>query len=171
MTEELQHEEGLAEPEDESLSGVEESGGEETETGSPVSGEDEVTQAAARLAELEQTLVDRDTEIAELKRTGEELTEKCNALGNALAEAVAGYKEMVVQANPEVIGELIEGDTIESINKSLEQAKTLVSKVRQGVEEEISLMKVPAGAPERTPQDLSALSPREKIRYAIGGNE
>ena len=51
----------------------------------------------------------------------------------------------------------------------VEKAKALVSRVKQGVEAEVSLAKVPAGAPERTLPDLSALSPREKIQYAIGG--
>ncbi len=90
---------------------------------------------------------------------------------NSLAEAVASYKAVVVQTNPEVIEELISGDTIEAISESLEKAKTLVSRVRQGVEAEISLAKVPAGAPERTSPDLSTLSPREKIQYAIGGKK
>ena len=89
-------------------------------------------------------------------------------LSNALAEAVASYKTVVVQANPEVIDELINGDTIEAINESMSKAKDLVSKVRQGVEAEISSAKIPAGAPERTSPDLSALSPREKIQYAVG---
>ena len=65
--------------------------------------------------------------------------------------------------------ELITGDTVEAINQSLENAGTLISKVRQGLEEEASRVRVPAGAPQRAPLDLSALSPREKIQYAIGG--
>ena len=86
-----------------------------------------------------------------------------------MAEAVASYKTLVAQLNPEVLEELITGDTIEVINQSLEKAKTLISRVRQGLEAEITAGKVPAGAPVRTPPDLSALSPREKINYAIGG--
>jgi hypothetical protein len=70
-----------------------------------------------------------------------------------------------------VLEELITGDTIESINESLKKAKTLVSQVRQGLETEIAGAKIPAGAPPRTPPDLSALSPREKIQYAIGGKQ
>ena len=90
------------------------------------------------------------------------------ALNDSLSKAVASYKAVVARANPEVIEELITGDTISSIDDSLYRAKELVSKVRRGVESEISLAKVPAGAPERTSPDLSALSPREKIQYAMG---
>jgi len=38
------------------------------------------------------------------------------------------------------------------------------------MEEEVSKARIPAGAPQRVPPDLSALSPREKIQYAIGGS-
>jgi len=128
-----------------------------------------LAKANAHLIELEQVVSSKDDEIAALKQAKAELDEGLTAISNSLAEAVVSYKAMVVQANPEVIEELISGDTIESINESMDKAKTLVSKVRQGVEAEISLAKIPAGAPERTSLDLSALSPRDKIQYAIGG--
>ncbi len=106
-----------------------------------------------------------------MKRTSEELEERCRTLDESLTEAVTGYKALVIKSNPEIIEDLINGNTIESINESLEKAKALVNRVRQGVEAEISKVKVLAGAPERSSPDLSALSPAEKIRYAIGGNE
>jgi len=77
----------------------------------------------------------------------------------------------VVESHPEVLEELITGDSVESINESLNKAQTLVSRVRQGLETEITLAKVPTGAPERTSPDLSSLSPREKIQYALGGKQ
>ncbi len=163
-------------PGDQSPPEVEESGqGTVSEVGvvepeSLVAQEDEeLTKANTRLIELEQAIASRDSEIDTLRQAKAELEEKLTITGNSLAEAVASYKTMVVQANPEVLEELISGDTIGSINESLSRAKTLISKVRQGVEAEISLSRVPACAPERTVPDLSALSPREKIQYAIGG--
>jgi uncharacterized coiled-coil protein SlyX len=119
--------------------------------------DEELTRANARITELEQAVAGSE--------------EKLTTIQNSLAEAVAGYKAMVVQANSEVLEELVTGDTVESINDSLNKAKTLVSRVRQGLETEISGAKIPAGAPQRTPPDLSALSPREKIQYAIGGKK
>jgi len=123
---------------------------------------EELAKANARIIELKQ-------EAAGLKQALAESEEKLTTINHSLAEAVAVYKELVAQSNPEVLEELIIGDTIEAINESLENAKTLVSRVRQGLEAEITAGKVPAGAPIRTPPDLSALSPREKINYAIGG--
>jgi hypothetical protein len=92
-----------------------------------------------------------------------------NKLNESLKQAVASYKALVVQSNQDVPEELISGDSIEAITGSLVSAKELVAKIRKGMEAEISLVRVPAGAPERTAPDLSALSPREKIQYAIGG--
>ena len=115
----------------------------------------ELETKVATVSELEQAIAARDSEISTLKQS--------------TAETVASYKAMVVQANPGVMEELITGDTIEAINQSLESAKALISKVRQGLEAEVASGKIPAGAPQRTTPDLSALSPREKIQYAIGG--
>ena len=130
--------------------------------------DEELARLNTHLNELEQVIADRGGEIATMKQTEVELGEKVATISDSLKEAVASYKTAVVQANPEVLAELISGDTIEAINESLNQAKALVSKVRQGLEAEISLAKVPAGAPERTSPDFSGLSPREKIQQAIG---
>ncbi len=123
----------------------------------------------AAINRLEQTLAVKDSEIAALKQALNEAERKMADLGEALAQAVAAYKELVVQANPGVLAELITGDTVEQVNESLKNAQALVDRVRQEMEAEASKTRIPAGAPQRAPLDLSALSPREKIQYAIGG--
>jgi len=117
--------------------------------------------------ETERDKVQKDTEISRLTERTEELVGKVAGLSEALSRAVSSYKAMVVRANPDIIEELISGDTIESIDESLTRGKELVSKVKQGMETAVSREKVPAGAPERTLPDLSTLSAREKIHYAI----
>jgi len=147
----------------------------QTEKQNPPSGEE---LGESRLPELEGLLAQKDEElakandrIAELERTVAESGEKLTTISDSLAEAVASYRALVVESHPEVLEEFISGDTVEAINESLSQAKTLVSKVRQGLEAEITLAKVPTGAPERTSHDLSALSPREKIQYGLGDKQ
>ncbi len=137
----------------------------------PESEGDDSVEVSSRVAELEQAVTEKDGEIDRLRRTSEELEDRCRTLEETLSGAVTGYKTLVIKSNPDIIEDLINGSTIESINESLEKAKELVSRVRQGVEAEISKVKVPMGAPERSSPDLSTLSPAEKIRYAIGGNE
>jgi len=130
-----------------------------------------ISEPESLVAQKEEELAEANGRIAELEQAVAGTEEKLTTINNSLTEAVASYKAMVVQANPEVLEELVTGDTIESINDSLKQAKTLIGRVRQGLEVEISAAKIPAGAPQRTPLDLSSLSPREKIRYAIGGKK
>jgi len=120
--------------------------------------------AESRVTELEALVAQKDEELTQANSRVSELEQ-------VVAKAVASYKAMVTQSNSEVPEELISGDTIDSVNESLMKAKTLIGKVRQGLEAEITSSKVPAGAPLRTPPDLSALSPREKIQYAIGGKK
>ena len=126
--------------------------------------DEELAEANAHIAELESLVVEKDAHIAELEQA---MTET----GNALAQAITSYKALVVKSNPGIPEELITGGTIEAINQSVEDAQTLVTRVRQGLEAELVVSRVPAGAPQRAPVVLSALSPREKIQYAIGGKK
>jgi uncharacterized coiled-coil protein SlyX len=123
----------------------------------------------AAIIRLEQKLASKDSEIAALKQALDEAERKLADLSNALSQAVASYKALVVQANPGVLAELITGNTIEEVNESLKNAQALIERVRQEMETEASKTRIPAGSPQRAPLDLSALSPREKIKYAIGG--
>ena len=120
-----------------------------------------LSQAEARITELEQGMAERDSELAKSAET-------LSTLKNSLAQAVASYRAQVVKANPDILPELITGDSLEAIDQSLASARALIFRVKQGLEAEVAKSRVPAGAPQRTMPDLSVLSPREKIQYAIG---
>ena len=107
----------------------------------------------ARIAQLEQGISSRDSELTVIK--------------GSLSGAVAKYRAATLANAPEIPAELVKGESIDEIDASLEQARGIVSKVRQQLEADAEANKVPTGAPERTPQDLSALSPAEKIAYAL----
>jgi uncharacterized coiled-coil protein SlyX len=130
---------------------------------------EELEQVKSRVIELEALVAQRDEELAKANAHVSELEQVVVESDGNLAQAVSSYKALVVKSNPGVLEELVAGDTIEDINASLEKAKSIVGRVRQGLEAEMASAKVPAGAPERIPTDLSTLSPREKIQYAIGG--
>jgi predicted RNase H-like nuclease (RuvC/YqgF family) len=131
----------------------------------------ELESSQAAIAELEQALAARDAEVAVLNQSLEEARKAVDELGKSLPEAVAAYKGLVVQANPGVPVEMIAGDSIAAINESLGSARTLVERVRREIEAEAARTRIPAGAPQRTPPDMSALSAREKIQYALGGTQ
>jgi len=131
-----------------------------------------------RLNELEKTLAAKDEElgkaralISDLEVSMAEASDEKSNLNESLSQAILNYKALVIQSNPGIPEELIYGGSIEAINESLKSAGELVAKVRNGVEAEISSVKVPAGAPQRKSIELSTLSPREKIQYAIGGKK
>ncbi len=131
--------------------------------------ERELKAREATIGELQEALTARDTEIAGLKQTISESEGKLSEINALLSQAVASYRELVVTAHPEIPPELITGDSVASVDESLRSAQALVDKVKQGIEAETAKTRVPAGSPPRTPLDLSVLSPREKIQYAIGG--
>jgi len=142
--------------------------------------EDELAQLRARVGELEAALAQKEAEvteasarITELEQALAESTDSLNRIGDSQKQAVSSYRALVIQSNPGVIEELITGDTVDEIDASLERAESLLSRVRSELEEEASKSRVPAGAPQRASIDLSALSPVEKIRYAIsqGGRQ
>jgi len=132
-------------------------------------GDEEIVRVKARIAELEEIATTSMDEMASLRQSMAEMEGKLSDSTKSLVEAVSRYREMVIQTNPGIPAELISGDSIDSVDESLRSARSLVGKVRQGLENEVSLGRVPAGAPERRPPDLSTLSPREKIQYGIGG--
>lgn len=134
-------------------------------------GEARLSEAGARITEMEQMTAERESEVAALKHSLASSGETLDSVKTSLAQAVSSYRALVVQANPDVLDELVAGDSVEAVNQSLGNAQALISRVRQGLEVEASRMRVPAGAPQRTLPDLSALSPREKIQYAVGSNK
>ena len=122
----------------------------------------------SRLSELEQALAERDDRIADLKQSLAGLETQLAELKDGRSQAIASYRELVVRSNPELPEELITGDSVEEIDKSLAGAQALIDRVRQRLETEIAGARIPAGSPLRAPADLSALSPQEKIQYAMG---
>ncbi len=132
--------------------------------------EDELTKALAgvktRVAELEEILARKNDEIVTLTLSKDNLDKKIEALSKSLAEAVNGYRSMVVQANPEIPVEMLGGNTIEAVGESLKQAKELVTKVKKRLETDLMGSHIPSGAPERS-IPVFDLSPREKIRQGI----
>lgn len=130
---------------------------------------EQLEDASSKVIALEDLLAEREEQLAKANARISELEQAVAESGKNLAQAVSDYKQLAVKSSPGVPDELVAGSTIEEINSSLERARIIVGKVRQGLTTEMASAKVPAGAPERTPADLSVLSPLEKIRYAIGG--
>lgn len=135
-------------------------------------------QLAARDAEfgkLKEALAEKGTladtqeqELSTLRTAGSAAEERIAELSGNLTEAISKYKERLYAANPALLENMIIGETIKDIDDSLDSALLLVDKVKAHVAEQSKEVAVPAGSPERSGQDLSAMSAKEKIAYAIG---
>lgn len=124
------------------------SGGEAEKASKSVSGE-----LQERITRLEEGIASRDGELAALKEV--------------LARAVAKYRAAILATSLGVPEELLKGETVEEIDASLEQARSIVSQVRQALEHDAAAKRIPAGAPIRSGPDLSGVSGEAKIQIAL----
>jgi len=141
----------------------------------------DVERLEALLADAEAKLAGRDGEVGELRHQIEsalaerqEREAEAESLQAALDEArtasraaAARYRDVVLAHEPELPAELVGGDSVEAVDESLERAHQTVAQVRQHLEQQAQAQRVPAGAPVRSPADMSDLSATEKIRLGL----
>lgn len=113
-----------------------------------------------RVAELEQQLDQSETQ----RREGEE---KLSATQKSLADAVSRYRAMLLQSMPEAPESMVVGETVDEVDHSFAEARSLVQQVRREVEEKLAKERLPAGSPTRGPANSATLTPMEKIRSAL----
>jgi hypothetical protein len=106
---------------------------------------------------LRTTLGERETEIQTLR--------------HQLTSATEAYRGALLAASPEIPGEMVNGATPEEVDVSLDQARQMVERIRTHIEAQLAEQRVPSGAPIRSGQDLSSLSPQEKIAYGLSHDE
>ncbi|MBI4311973.1 MAG: hypothetical protein HY681_09340 [Chloroflexi bacterium] len=109
---------------------------------------------AGELAVLRIVLAQRDAELAGLRAD--------------IAAAAARYREALLAAAPEVPPDLVAGASIEDLDASLAKARQVVERIRSQGQAQQPAPRIPGGSPVRSAPDLSSLSPREKIAYALG---
>jgi chromosome segregation ATPase len=133
---------------------------------------EELAGSRSRVAALEAELAElqsaRDTALGEL----EQLRAELGTARAGLREAAARYRQARLAAAPEVPAELVgEAEDIEAIDRQFEAAQSVVGRVRERMEEEAKegrrTPRAPAGSPPRREQDLSSLTPGEKIRLGL----
>ena len=108
-----------------------------------------------------------EAEVSRLHTTIEEQASELANLREQVASAAKRYRSALLTSAPEVPEELIQGETVDELDQSLVSAKQIVEKIASQLEAHVAAERVPSGAPPRRGADLSALSPREKILYAL----
>ena len=122
-----------------------------------------------RVRELEEELTARLARLQELEGLAAAGSARTVRLEESLKQTIHSYKELMIASNPDVLPELISGETIEALKAALAKGQELTDKVKTNLETRARLTRIPAGAPPRGPEDLSALSAREKIGRGIRG--
>jgi chromosome segregation ATPase len=123
--------------------------------------EGELASERQRIDELDGQLAGAQTGLAAAQQETQEL--------HARLQAAAGkYREVLLAAAPELPEEMVAGDSIEEVEAAAERARQTVRQVRDRMESQAQVGRVPAGSPPRGAPDFSALSPIEKIRLGLG---
>ena len=102
------------------------------------------------------------TDLAILQEAGKENETKLAGFSESLTDALKRYRDLALVQIPDAVADLVVGDTIDAIDASLAGAKTLVDKVKAGLEVSAS-EDISAGSPARTEPDWRGLSSKEKI--------
>lgn len=134
------------------------------ETRAEGGGEGTENEQERRIGELEATLAQLQQQMAEREQ---EVEGEVTALKQQLSGAAAKYRALILTTTPEVPEELVRGETPQEVEASFAAAREMVEKVKTQLEAQAQSERVPTGAPARTPPDLGALSPQEKIAYAL----
>jgi chromosome segregation ATPase len=123
--------------------------------------EGELASERQRIDELDGQLAGAQTGLAAAQQETQEL--------HARLQVAAGkYREVLLAATPELPEEMVAGDSIEEVEAAAERARQTVRQVRDRMESQAQVGRVPAGSPPRGAPDFSALSPIEKIRLGLG---
>lgn len=134
----------------------------------------QLAELQASLTTLKQTIETsrNEAEVARneantLIQAREVATAEIEALKGNLKSAIGKYRSLVIASNPDVPGDLVQGEDIDSLNASLDKARGVVDQVRASIQAQAQASPVPAGAPPRTGPETGALSSTEKIKYAL----
>ncbi len=138
---------------------------------SPMSPDPRIVELEAQVGQLSGSLEEREASIQKLTSDLEERGSVVSRLQEQLASAVDKYRDALLSSAPEVPQELVQGQTIGELDVSMAQARQMVERIRNQIEAQAASERVPAGAPLRSGPDVSALSPAEKIAYALGRSQ
>lgn len=127
--------------------------------------EEQVQPAAEESGELKQPTGEEQL-AGEVESMGE-IEKEMSSLRQQLSSVTQKYRALILAGAPEVPEELVKGETPDEVDAAFAAAREMVERVRQQLEAKAAAERVPAGAPIRSGPDLSALSPVEKIAYAL----
>ncbi|HTE84245.1 MAG TPA: hypothetical protein VK821_05905 [Dehalococcoidia bacterium] len=128
----------------------------------------DIEERAATQAEAERRAADLSGENEDLRKQLDDGNAQQTSLLTGQEEALAAYRALLLQHNPQLPPSLISGGTLNDINASVEAARGVVEHVQQSIQASNQSSRIPAGAPMRTTSpDPTSMTRTEKILYGI----
>ena len=109
----------------------------------------------------------RQDEIERINQVLNSTNSRLGKLEKELEKAVSGYKIMLIKNNPDILPDMIVGDSVEAVDHSLVVARELTGRIREQLEQQYTSERIPGGAPVRTPPNTENLNSYEKIVYGL----
>ena len=121
----------------------------------------------AEAGELRRQLAEREESLATQGVELEDLRAAIVESRTAAREAVQRVRHSILEREPDLPHDLVSGDTVADLDAAVANARQTVAQVRQHLEQQAQSVRVPAGAPVRGTQDVSAMTAGEKIRAGL----
>jgi len=125
------------------------------------------TELQGKVTNLETEVATKTQDIEALKGQLAEASTNFEGAKAAYAYAVEDFKKLAAASNPLIPPEVIFGTTVEEVKASLARTNKLVANVQESLAKQAAAASVPAGAPQRTGPDVSAMSTTEKINLGL----
>jgi hypothetical protein len=122
----------------------------------------ELTAMQAQFMAIEDALVSRTLELENARTESTQAARRTRDLETRLAQATARYRQALLLADPTVPPEMVAGQTVEEIDRSVQHAKGVVAQIRAQVQREGE-----RAATELPPELLANMTPDQKIRYGL----
>jgi uncharacterized coiled-coil protein SlyX len=129
--------------------------------------ESEVTHLRDQVAAQQRAITENEAALTSRSQELQQVRTALEQAGERTRSAAARYREIVLQREPELPGDLVGGETVEEVDAGLERARQTVAQVRQHLESQAQAQRIPPGAPARREPDLSELSAADKIRLGL----
>jgi hypothetical protein len=110
------------------------------------------------------------SELEALTQNQTVLNQRLAKLENDLSRAVSGYRLMLIKEYPDILPELIGGESIAGLDQSLETAQKLTARIKEQIAAKAAAERIPGGAPVRTPPDVESLDSHGKIILGLERN-
>lgn len=120
----------------------------------------------AEVARLASALSAAERDAATALADADDLRGLLDASARQARDAAMRYRDAVLRAEPSLLADMLDGDTIDEVDAALDFARSVAGRI-DAEARRIAAGATPAGSPERGAPNLAGLSPEQKIRIGL----